>query len=142
MAALASSTELSCRHRTERGQGAESRHHGTRAFPAHILSSGLKWVRGESPRPLTSWTQQVSGAGLVSPVSPGPRQGQAQNPGPEARCALQGLPSAGWGRGTADLASDPEGAGAVLTGAQGPGNVDTDVSRELLPQHIQKRAPQ
>ena len=109
MAALASSTELSCRHRTERGQGAESRHHGTRAFPAHILSSGLKWVRGESPRPLTSWTQQVSGAGLVSPVSPGPRQGQAQNPGPEARCALQGLPPAGWGRGTADLASDPEG---------------------------------
>ena len=42
-------------------------------------------------------------------MSPGPRQGQARNPGTEARCALQGLPSAGWGRGTADLGSDPEG---------------------------------
>ena len=42
-------------------------------------------------------------------MSPGPRQAQARNPGPEARCALQGLPSAGWGRGTAGLASDPEG---------------------------------
>ena len=42
-------------------------------------------------------------------MNPGPRQGQARNPGTEARCALQGLPSAGWGRGAAGLASDPEG---------------------------------
>ena len=70
---------------------------------------GLKWVRGESPRPLTPWTRQVSGAGLASPMSPGPRQGQAQNPGPEAGCALQGLPTAGWRQGPAVLASDPEG---------------------------------
>ena len=108
MAALASSTELcpstlSCRQDTE-GTGTESRHHGTQAFPAHTLSPGLKWVRGESPRSLTPCTWQVSGAGLASPMSLGPRQDQAQNPDPEKRCALQGLPSAGWGRGTADLA--------------------------------------
>ena len=42
-------------------------------------------------------------------MSLGPRQSQAQNPGLEATCALQGLPSAGWGRGAAGLASDPEG---------------------------------
>ena len=58
---------------------------------------------------LTPWTRQVSGAGLASPMSLGPRQDQARNPGPEARCALQGLPSAALGQGAADLASDPEG---------------------------------
>ena len=121
------------------GLGAESRCHWTRAFPAHTLMSRAEVGRGESPRPLTPWTRQVSGAGLASPMSPGPRQGQAQNPGPEDRCALQGLPSAGWGLGTADLTSDPEGL-AVPTGAQGPGNVDTDVSRVLLAQHIENRA--
>ena len=42
-------------------------------------------------------------------MSPGPRQGQARKPGPEARCALQGLPSTGWDWGVADLASDPKG---------------------------------
>ena len=30
-------------------------------------------------------------------------------------------------------------AGAVLTGAQGPGNVDTDVTRVLLAQHVENR---
>ena len=42
-------------------------------------------------------------------MSLGPRQSQAQNPGLEATCALQGLPSTGWDWGAADLASDPEG---------------------------------
>ena len=47
MDALASSTELwpwtlYCTHGTERGEGAESRHHGTRAFPAHILTSSAE----------------------------------------------------------------------------------------------------
>ena len=42
-------------------------------------------------------------------MSPGPRQGQAQNPGLEATCALQGLPSAAWGWDAAGLLSDPEG---------------------------------
>ena len=36
----------------------------------------------------------------------------------------------------------PRGAGTVLTGAQGPGNVDTDVSRVLLVQHVENRALQ
>ena len=74
MAALVSSTELcpstlSCRHRTEKGLGAESRHHGTWAFSAHTLSPGLKWVRGESPKPLIEQIQLVAAAGLASSSS-------------------------------------------------------------------------
>ena len=47
MAALASSTELYPwtlyrTHGTERGQGDESRHHGTWAFPAHTLTSSAE----------------------------------------------------------------------------------------------------
>ena len=47
MAALVSSTKLypstlSCRLRTERGLGAESRCHVTWDFPAHTLTPGLK----------------------------------------------------------------------------------------------------
>ena len=51
-----------------------------------------------------SWSSSV----LPSRGYVGPRQGQARNPGPEATCALQGLPSTGWDWGASDLASDPE----------------------------------
>ena len=51
MAALASSTKLCPRmlyhtHGTERGLGTESRHHGTRAFPAHILTYSAEVGQG------------------------------------------------------------------------------------------------
>lgn len=144
MVALAFSAELSCRHRTERGQGAESQPMRLRAFPAHILSPGLKWVRGESPQapPETLDSAGVGGAGQASLMSPGPRHGQARNPGPEARCAPPGAPIYWVGAvGAADLASDPE-AGLGLKGAQGLGNGDRDVSRVLLAQHIENRALQ
>ena len=84
----------------------------------------------------------MSGAGQASPMSLGPRQGQAQNPGPEATCALQGLPSAAWGWDTAGLASDPKGLEQFSQGPQGPGNRDRDISRVLLAQHVENRALQ
>ena len=144
MTALASSTELYprtlyCTHSTESGLGAGSRHHGTRAFPAHILTSRAEVGRGESPRPLTPWTRQVSGAGLASPMSPGPRQGQAQNPGPEARCALQGpqLLGGGWA-----LQTWPQTQRGWSSSHRSPGaeNMDTDVSTVLLAQQVENRA--
>lgn len=136
------SAELSCRHRTERGQGAESRPMRLRAFPAHILSPGLKWVRGESPRPLRPWTS----AGVWSRA--GFTHG-AQGPG-MARQGIQvlrpGVPSRGshllGGAGRCRLGLRPRGAGLGLKGAQGLGNGDRDVSRVLLAQHIENRALQ
>lgn len=74
MAALAPSTELcprtlSYKFRTERGLGAESRCHGTRAFPDHILMSRAEVGQGESSRSPEPWTQQVTGEGLASSSS-------------------------------------------------------------------------
>ena len=79
----------------------------------------------------------MSGAGWASPMSLGPRQSQAQNPGLEATCALRGLPSAAWGWDAAGLLSDPEGLEQFPQGPQGPSNRDRDVSRVLLAQHIE-----
>ena len=46
------------------------------------------------------------------------------------------------GAGPCRLGLRPRGAGAVPTGAQGLGNMYTDVFTVLLPQHVENRALQ